>query len=541
MPSSSGATTSAWMETELPRYTPLERDLDADVCVVGAGIAGLTTAYALGLAGRRVVVLDDNEIGGGETGRTTAHLSNAIDDRYYELERLHGAQGSRLTAQSHAAAVDFIERTAAHHGIDCDFERVDGYLFVAPGDSTDTLELELAAARRAGLDAVRLADRPPLASVSNEPCLVFPRQGQFHPLKYLCGLARAIESQGGRIFTRTHVASVEGGDFARARTSDGHTIATQSVVVATNSPINDQVVYHTKQAPYRTYVIAARVPGGTVPRALYWDTADPYHYVRLARARDATELLIVGGEDHKTAQAADTNERFGRLETWTRERFPMAGEVVYRWSGQVMETIDYLAFIGRNPLDADNVYIATGDSGHGMTHGTIAGLLIADLVLGRPNPWAALYDPARKTLRAAADFVRENANVARQYGDWLRDGDVDSIEEIAPGSGAILRRGVRPFAVYRDERGAVSRFDATCPHLGCVVHWNSTERSFDCPCHGSRFDLRGEVINGPANVGLQALEVLPEEDERKAGDRPARSATRGSRRRRSSARDQPRG
>jgi Rieske Fe-S protein len=244
-----------------------------------------------------------------------------------------------------------------------------------------------------------------------------------------------------------------------------------------------------------------------VPHALYWDTLDPYHYVRLQRTGEAHELLIVGGEDHKTGQADDAAARFDRLAAWMRLRFPRTGPIAIRWSGQVLEPVDGLAFIGRNPRDEPNVFLATGDSGHGMTHGTIAGLLLTDLILGRENPWGTLYDPSRVSLRAAKDFATENLNVAARYVEWATPGDVSSAEEIAPGTGAVLRSGLAKVAAYRDPSGALHRHSAVCPHLGCVVHWNPAETSWDCPCHGSRFDPLGKVVNGPANRDLAPLEA----------------------------------
>ena len=259
---------------------------------------------------------------------------------------------------------------------------------------------------------------------------------------------------------------------------------------------------HTKQAAYRTFVVAGVVPEGTVAPALYWDTGDPYHYVRLQRRDGEDPLLIVGGEDHKTGQADDAEERFRRLEEWARDRFPVR-EFTERWSGQVMEPVDHMGFIGRNPGD-NHVYIATGDSGQGMTHGTIAGLLIRDLVLGVENPWAGLYNPGRKTPRGGAllAFAKENLNLAAQYVDWVRGGDVSTPDEIPAGEGAVLQRGLSKVACYRDQDGAVHERSAVCTHLFCVVQWNSTEKSWDCPCHGSRFDPYGRVVNGPAVIDL---------------------------------------
>jgi glycine/D-amino acid oxidase-like deaminating enzyme/nitrite reductase/ring-hydroxylating ferredoxin subunit len=503
----SGDTTSVWMPTAIPSFPSLTTDATTDVCVIGAGIAGLTTAYLLTRVGKSVIVVDDGPIGGGETGRTTAHLTAALDDRYVELERLHGPRGAQLAADSHTAAIDLIEAIVVKEGIDCAFERLDGYLFAAAGDSTDILHQELAAARRAGLRDVELISRAPLSFFDTGPCLRFPRQAQFHPLKYLAALARCIQAAGGHVYTETHAATIAGGDPGCVTTSTGLTITAHALVIATNTPVNDRVTLHTKQAPYHTYVIGVQIPHGSVPKALYWDTLDPYHYVRIASdIDDAADVLIVGGEDHKTGQADDTEERFTRLETWTRERFPMARDMTFRWSGQVMEPVDGLAFIGHNPFDQPNVYIATGDSGNGMTHGTIAGQLLTDLILGRDNAWATLYDPRRKTLRAGKEFLRENVNAVAQYTDWLTTGEVASADEVPPGTGAILRRGLTKVAMFRDEAGVVHACTAECPHLGCVVRWNPTERTWDCPCHGSRFDRYGHVVNGPANTDLAPVD-----------------------------------
>ena len=502
----SGERLSIWMAThEPPQFPCVDRDIETEVCVVGAGIAGLTTAYLLCREGKRVVVLDDGPILSGETERTTAHLASALDDRFFELERVHGEEGARKAAESHAAAIDKIESIVRSENIDCDFERLDGYLFVPPGESTDVLDRELEAAQRAGLSVIKV-ERAPILSFDTGAALRFARQGQFHPTRYLSALARAIGRDGGEIFTQTHVAKVEGGRRARVQTVDGFSVTANAVVVATNTPINDRVTIHTKQAPYRTYVIGARVPMGSVTKALYWDTPDPYHYVR-----SQSDVLIVGGEDHKTGQAADGEERFQRLEEWARERFPIK-EIKFRWSGQVIEPTDYLAFIGRNPGDDKNVYIATGDSGQGMTHGTIAGMLLTDLICGRENPWCELYDPSRKPAKSLGEYARENVNVVAQYRDYVTPGDVRETEAPpALDSGAVVRRGLKKVAVYCDDAGNLHECSAVCPHLGCIVAWNPVEKTWDCPCHGSRFDCYGKVVNGPGNADLEKLEHHPEE------------------------------
>ena len=509
MKTDSGENISIWMAKRKSRHSRRSREnRAADVCVVVPASLGLTTAYLLTREGKSVVVWDDGPIAAGETARTTAHLVNALDDRYYELERLHGERGARLAAESHTAAVDLIEQFVKEENIECDFERLDGYLFVPPGESTEQLGAELRAAHRAGLTGIEYVERVPFDAYDFGAALRFPRQAQFHILKYLNGLVEAIKRRGGRVYTKTHADKIEGGERAHVSTSDGFTVSAGSIVVATNTPVNDLVAIHTKQAAYRTYVIGARVSAGSVPRMLLWDTPDPYHYVRLQTVKDAEgdashDVLIVGGEDHKTGQAEDFDERFRRLEEWTRERFPAVESIEFRWSGQVMETVDGLAFIGRNPLDSDNVLIVTGDSGNGMTHGTIAGRLLTDLIMGRENEWATLYDPSRITLRAGVEYAKENLNVAAQFADYLTGGEVETAEEVEAGEGAIVRRGLKKIAVHRDDEGVLHELSAICTHLGCIVAWNATEKTWDCPCHGSRFDCKdGHVVNGPAISGL---------------------------------------
>jgi len=509
MDPTSGATESLWMDTVEPvSYPPLTDDARTHVCVIGAGIAGITTAYLLARAGKAVVVIDNGPVGGGQTGRTTAHISNALDDRYSQIAKLFGDDGARRAAESHTAAIQRIEAIAELEDIDCDFERLDGFLFLHEGGKREILDDELEATHLAGLADTGLFARAPLDSFDTGVALRFPRQAQFHPLKYLNGLARAITRDGGRIYCGTRAKDIEDGVPCKVTTADGHTITAEDVVVATNSPVNDWMVMHTKQAPYRTYVVGLRVPAGSIPHMLLWDTGDPYHYVRVHpadRPGADYEVLIVGGEDHKTGQAQNTDERFTRLENWARQRFPMAQDVIYRWSGQVLEPVDAMAFIGKNPGSDEHVYIATGDSGNGITHGTVAGILLTDLITGTENPWADLYDPSRITFRSATDYARENLNVAEQYSTWITPGDVGSVEEIPNDSGAVIRRGMRKIAVYRDASGNVSKCSAVCTHLYCIVDWNDTEKTWDCPCHGSRFDPYGKVVNGPAITDLEAL------------------------------------
>ena len=500
---------SIWSATaNLAECPPLAENVHVDVCIVGAGIAGLSTAYHLVQAGKSVAVLDDGPLVSGMTRMTSGHLTNMLDDRYFELEKLHGEEAMRVAADSHTAAIERIDEIVRKEAIDCDFSRLDGYLFLADGDKRATLERELDAAHRAGLKDVTLQPRAPYEGWDTGPCLRFPRQGQFHPLKYLGALAAAVRRAGGHIYCNSHADHLEGGVPALVHVGN-HVVTGDALVVATNVPINNRLTLHTKQAPYMTYVIGARVPRGSVPTVLSWDTGDPYHYIRI-QPYEEDDLLIVGGEDHKSGQAHDSPQRYRKLEAWARSRFPMMKEVEFNWGGQIMEPIDYLGFIGHNPFDHDNIYVATGDSGMGLTHGTIAGMLLCDLILGRTNPWAKLYSPARVPVKAAGEFAREDLNMAAQYADWLTPGDVKSADDIARDSGAIVRRGLEKLAVYRDENGALHERLAACPHLGCIVQWNPGEKTWDCPCHGSRFDAKGHVINGPANQDLGLVRRTPD-------------------------------
>jgi glycine/D-amino acid oxidase-like deaminating enzyme len=496
-------TVSLWMAAQpAPSFETLHEHQSADVCVVGAGIAGLTAAYFLGKGGRLVVVVD---AGGGETARTTAHLTCALDDRFTALERLHGQEGARLAARSHALAIDLVERLIRDEGIACEFERVPGYLVAASEHDRDYLRQEREAAARAGLAVSRGTCPGYLGVADEELVLAFPDQAQLHPLRYLSGLAAAIRRQGGRLFSG-RVMSLGRKGSNGVRTEDGFRVDAPVVVVATNSPISDRFAMHTKQAAYRTYVIGILVPRGTVPHVLLWDTAQPYHYVRVASAPDpAYEVLLVGGEDHRTGDEDDGAARFARLEAWARTHFHGLGEVRWRWSGQVMEPVDALGFVGRDPESRDDTFIITGDSGNGMTLGTLGGRLVAEQVGGLAAEWGSLYEPRRRTLRAAPRMAREGWHMAARYGALLTPGEVASRREIAPGTGAIVRDGLRKVAVYRDEDGATHECSALCTHLGCVVQWNATERSWDCPCHGSRFGVDGSVLHGPAVTPLGAV------------------------------------
>lgn len=462
-------TTPLWLKrgARLPGRA-LDRDVQADVCVIGAGFAGLTTALRLAQDGRSVVVLEAGEEPGGESCRSTAHVCSALDDGFAELERLHGQAGAALAYESHAAAVDWIER----HAFDCGFTRLNGWLH----GPADALRRELEAARRAGHAKAEFAAQGPLAGWDG-PALKFPRQAQLDPAAYLLGLAEAARGLGAAIHPRTRVTGIEGDVPAFVWTGRGPSVRCQAVVVATNAPINDRLAVSARQSARRTYVVEAALEAD-LPKGLFWDSEEPYHYVRAAGRR-----LIAGGEDHVTGRAEDMDARWERLEAWARARFSGIRRFTGRWSGQILEPADKLAFIGRHPTDDENVFIATGDSGNGTTHGTIAGLLLSDLIAGRQSPWEALYSPSRVSLLALP-------------------------EQLA--TAALDTAGYAAYA----ENPPVSR---VCPHLGGVVCWNPGELSWDCPVHGSRYGEKGEPLCGPTR------RPLPLEESRALRRRPRRS------------------
>ena len=508
-----GASESVWLDAEIPDYDG-KPELETDVVVIGAGIAGLTTAFELARRGVRLTVLDDGPIGGGETGRTTAHLASAVDDKYHYLEQRFGRGGAQLVAESHSVAIDYIEAMCRARSIDCDFRRVDGYLILPPGHEADNhreLDREMAAAQRAGLEC-EMVDEAPLP-FDTGPALRFARQAEFHPLKYLRALAEAVIEMGGKIHTDVHVNGIEPGRPLRLKLDRDRTMTAHTAIDATNGAFTSMLHLPLRQATYRTYVLAFDIPHDMIPHALIWDTADPYHYIRVAKGKHGNEVLIVGGSDHRVGQG-DPSTKWDELEQWARQWIPAVGRVVARWSGQIVEPADGPAHIGKSP-DLDHVYVISGDSGNGLTHGTIAGLIIPEMMHGKSPHWAPVYDPKRSHLHAAGALISEALKSSAPYTDWLRPGDVKELESIPRGEGAVIRRGLHLIAAYCDDKGRHHLRSASCPHLKGAVHWNTAEKTWDCPCHGSRFDPYGRVLNPPANTDLAPLEA-PAEQERPA-------------------------
>jgi glycine/D-amino acid oxidase-like deaminating enzyme/nitrite reductase/ring-hydroxylating ferredoxin subunit len=516
-------TVSIWMDTEVAEAPVLDRSDSADTVVVGSGIAGLSTAYELAMRGHDVVVLDRGPIGKGMTSRTTAHLVSISDDSFDAFIKLRGERAAKLYYESQSAAIDRIEAVQREHKIACDFRRLDGYLFPALGSGPSVLDRELEAGRKIGV-ALEDTTGLPFKGLEATRCLRYPNQATFHPLKYLHGLVRAIQSRGGRLYGNTAVEQVEEDEKGVAvRTTSGKAVRGKHAVVATNSPINGDLPIHNKQGPYRTYAMSFALPRGAIADALYWDTLDPYHYVRLQPGSGSTDYLIVGGADHKTGEADDADVRFDALEAWMRNLVPVLGEETHRWSGQILDPVDYAGFIGLNPGN-EKAYIATGDSGQGITHGVVASLLIADLIERGESPWSELYDPARKTASALTTFISENLTALKNFAAYVAPGELSSFDELEPGHGAIIRKGLKKVAAYRDDAGKLHTHSAACTHAGCHVHWNSLEVCWDCPCHGSQFAVDGTPLNAPAVSALEAIQVTTA---KAPATRPRAKAARG--------------
>jgi glycine/D-amino acid oxidase-like deaminating enzyme/nitrite reductase/ring-hydroxylating ferredoxin subunit len=497
---------SVWMDVEVaPDARPLAADASADVAIVGSGIAGLSIAYELLQRGLSVIVLDRGRIAGGMTSRTTAHLAPICDDSLASLLSMRELDEASGFQASQSAAVDRMEQIVKRHEIDCEFRRLDGILFLDPDNEESVLDDEVEAAGRLGAE-VRRQTGLPLQTLEQTPCLRYPKQATFHPLRYLDGLCKAIIEQGGVLHAHSAVDEItENEDGVRLAVAGGHTVSANHVVVATNSPVHARYGYHTKQAPYRTYAMAFQIERGQLADALYWDTADPYHYVRLTAGADDKDLLIVGGEDHKTGEADDAPKRFGALEAWIRTLLPQLGPETHRWSGQVMDTLDYGAYIGLDP-DSKRTYVATGDSGQGITHGVVASLVIPAMIAGEGSEYAVVYRPGRTPARAASTFLSENATAVTNMAEYAMPGDIASVDELGPGEGGILRDGLNKIAAYRDANGTVQMRSAACTHLGCHLKWNSFERCWECPCHGSQFAPDGSVLNGPAISPLSPVD-----------------------------------
>ncbi len=485
---------SLWLDTtSTPKFPKLSGRVDVDALVVGAGITGITTAYLLKEAGLTVAVVDQQDVGGGETGHTTAHLTYVTDTRLSELVKMHGRDAAQACWDSGMLALKEIKRLAGREDIDCSLRAVPAFLVAAQDDESENLRAEAKLADELGFDAEFVAADPLLGRAA----VRFANQYRFHPLRYLFPLAQTLPGAGSHVFRHTCGSNIDAEKHELH--ADGGVIGYRTLIAATHVPIQGErgtfgaALFQTKIAGYSTYAIEASVDDA--PDALFWDTNDPYLYLRTQPAKEGVHVII-GGEDHKTGQEADTDACYARLAARLKEIFPHA-RPERRWSGQVWESPDGLPYIGEV---GENQFAATGFGGNGITFGTCAAMLLRDLITKKPYACAVLYSPQRKVLHGAGRYLRENADFpARFVADHLRPAETD----LHRCQGAIVRVDGKKSAVYLDEHGKRTVLSPVCPHMGCIVAWNPAEKTWDCPCHGSRFLPTGELMAGPAEAGLE--------------------------------------
>jgi glycine/D-amino acid oxidase-like deaminating enzyme/nitrite reductase/ring-hydroxylating ferredoxin subunit len=495
-----------WKTRSSPGGPPLAEDLTVDVAVVGAGLTGLSAALLLAREGRSVAVLEADRIGSGTTGGTSAHVTQVPDRRYRELKSKFGKDDLRLVADSTRAALERIAALVAEERIDCDWARVSGYLYAESRQDASRIEEEFEAAREVGLPVALARELPLPFPVAAAVC--YEDQARFHPTAYALGLAEAARRTGVRICEGTRIAEIEGGEPCRLRSEAGAAVEAGAVILATHTPAGFNLL-QTEIEPWRSYVLAARLEGGQAPPdGLFWDTDDPYHYTRL-QPDPAGGLLIVGGADHKTGHEEETAASYRDLEAYVRDRWPVAA-IEHRWSSQFYEPLDGLPYIGESPLLGKNVYVGTGYSGMGMVFSTLAAMLLTDELAGRSNLWAEVYRTSRiKPLAGGPRFLKMNLEVAAELvKDRVAAPKLEDLSQVPPGEGKVFDVDGEKVAIHRAESGEVHAVSAVCTHAFCLVHWNSAEKTWDCPCHGGRYTVRGEVIEGPPVEGLAPV-ALP--------------------------------
>jgi glycine/D-amino acid oxidase-like deaminating enzyme/nitrite reductase/ring-hydroxylating ferredoxin subunit len=495
-PAASDESLSLWIDTTpATSYPPLRGDVDADVAIVGAGITGITAAYLLAKAGKSVVLVDKGRIAMSETGHTTAHIVEATDADYRDLIKTHGEEAARADTEAIRSSIDLIRSLVTELGIDCGLETVDGYLYAEEEKDREYLQQQREFLRQAAIETDWVDDVPlPFATFG---ALRFRNQYRFHVRKYLLAIAEAAVKNGVRIFESSLINEVQNGIVK----SDEGSIRARHVLLTTHVPLNDRGTLWVKMHVTRTYVVAAPVERGQVTDALFWDTAEPYHYTRLHDTGDGL-FLIVGGEDRDVGKEGNDEERYQALEEYCRSHFGVT-TFSHRWSGQINEPADMLPLIGESS-HGKNVWMSTGYSGTGITYGTLAAMLLSDFALERENRFAKLYDPSR--IKAGAileNVVTKVVEIPKRIIEKVTHLDVEakSVAEVGEGEGKIVSIDGTKYAVAR-LGGELRAVDPTCTHMGCTVAWNGAEKSWDCPCHGSRFDTLGDVLNGPATSPL---------------------------------------
>jgi glycine/D-amino acid oxidase-like deaminating enzyme/nitrite reductase/ring-hydroxylating ferredoxin subunit len=486
-------------------YPPLVDGLSVDVAVIGAGITGVTAAVLLKRAGKTVALVDARRIVHGATGYTTAKVTVGHGAGYSKIRKAFGADGARTYARANEAALERIARFVEEDGIDCDFERRANYVYAESEDEVSLLRQEAEVERQAGLGTTVVDDTPLPFDVP--AALRLDDQAQFHPRKYLLALAATITGDGSFVFEQSRVTNVKHGEPCEVE-ADGAVLRADDVILATHLPIVDRGLFFAKTYPHRSYAAAAAIGDAPDPEGMYINAGTPTRSIRTLR--DGERVYIqVGGNGHKVADEDDTSSRYDQLEEFLRENWPGAGEIEYRWSTQDYMPHDQVPYVGRVYRGSEHFLTATAFNKWGMTNGTAAAMILTDAILGRANPWAELFDSKRLVRRSGlGSFVKENASAGLHFfADRLSRGDRAAVGELEPGEGALVRIGARKTAVYRDDEGKLHGLSPVCRHLYCLVHWNPAERSWDCPCHGSRYDGEGRMIEGPATEDLKRREL----------------------------------
>ncbi|WP_036485868.1 FAD-dependent oxidoreductase [Myxosarcina sp. GI1] len=493
----SGKPTSFWLdstlETEYPAFTEA---INVDVAIVGAGITGLTAAYLLKQAGKTVAVVEAENIASGASGHTTAKVTSLHQLIYKDLIDSIGKEKARLYGESNQAAVEFVAATVKNEQIDCDFSRRSTYSFAESSDNLNKVRSEYEAAVELGLPATFVEETTLPFKIAG--AVEFSNQVQFHVRKYLLRLAEIVAGNGSYIFEHTRVKTVEEGEPCQVVTERGNLNATD-VLVTTHLPILDLGLFFAKAYPKRSYLIGAAISPEKAPEGMYIGVGQNYHSIRTTPYENGL-LLLIGGGGHKVGAKNNTEESYLELETYARSHFGIEpNEIKYRWSSQDYVSFDKLPYIGKLTPANQHIYIATGFSLWGMSKGTLSGMMLADRVLGIDNPWADLYDSLRATPFVTQESIKENLDVGMHWiGDRLKGLQSSSVSEVTPGKAKLLTINGDKVGVYKDTAGSVHAVAATCPHLGCIVNWNSAEKSWDCPCHGARFDYEGKLLHGPA-------------------------------------------
>ena len=520
----SGETDPVWVHrmpyTKYPVFPTLTHNLTTEICIIGSGIAGISTAYELVRRGQKVTMLEARHVLSGETGRTSGHLSSALDDGYVEIQRKHGLEGAQIAAESHSWAISRVGEIAHALGIDCEFRRVPAYCIsqYTRDDQRNEHEQEVRNMPEEVETAINvglkgdfrdgLAVRGWSGRLDQRDGAIYYDQATFHPTRYLLGVLAWLEKQPNfQCFAQTRMVDIHEKDLAQVHTERGHVVTACNVVEATCVPLQKLSIV-AEMTCSRTYCVAARVPRNTVEDCLIYDQAEPYKYARLTACDVQDDFIVVGGCDHKVGHE-DPNGRFEELETWVRHRFPQATTVDYRWSGQVFEPVDYMAFIGKDG-GQNHTYVVTGDSGDGLTNGVLAGRILADEMEGEDDPWAQLYNPSRlgNISRSLPSILKHSVQANSHYRRYLQS-DIKDIEDLAADAGGVLHENLAstPVAVYKDGSGHTYRYSAICPHMKGVLCWNQTEKSWDCPVHGSRFSgEEGICVEGPAKSNLTPMD-----------------------------------